>query len=761
MQNAEFQPTLILNEHCQHCPFQKRCHTQAIEEDNLSLLRGMPRTEIMRLKRRGIFTVHQLSYTFRPRRPKKRAKNPAHPHYFALQARAIRENKVFVHGSLELAIQKTRVYMDFEGTPDNQSYYLVGLVVCQEHATTEMSFWSDCDKDEIENFITMLNWLKQYAQFSFVHYGSYEIRALKRMKNRLPAEYASQIDCIIKQSINMLSPIFLHIYFPTFSNSLKDIAGYLGYKWSLPNASGAHSLALRYKWLKARDDNIKNDLIRYNIEDCLALKIVTELVGAILHHNVSSSNYNVDITHIDMLEVGVEQCGKSQKQEFMIDEFDFINRCSYFDYQKDKLSARKKGQKSIKHPTSSARRIFRYRNNKVVKLFLSRCPTCRSKKLISKRPLKRQVIDLKFSGVAVRRWVVLYVSHEYRCRRCSGVFVPDGFPKTRTRFGSGLLSWCMYQILVGGQNMLRVQSGLERLFRVRLDISTLYRFKGSIADFYETQRYRILDSLMESPVLYVDETSANLRSEAGYVWCITDGSSAFYCYRGSREGSFLPEMFRNFKGVLVSDFYTAYDMLECRQQRCLVHLMRDFNEEMQRYPFDAELRSLATRFSVVLRNAVATIDKHGYKAHYLRKHRRPAADFCDWASNCEFSSRPAERLRSRIERYKDKLFTFLEYDGVSWNNTSAEHFIKPFARHRERVNGNFTERSIHDYLVILTVAQTCTGQGKDFLDFLLGDSKADISWKPRKRRAGASTDSFGVGGLVRLAAGEHREEPGR
>ena len=116
------------------------------------------------------------------------------------------------------------------------------------------------------------------------------------------------------------------------------------------------------------------------------------------------------------------------------------------------------------------------------------------------------------------------------------MFVPDGFPKTRTRFGSGLLSWCMYQILVGGQNMLRVQSGLERLFGIRLDISTLYRFKGSIADFYETQRYGILDSLMKSPVLYVDETSANLRSEAGYVWCITDGSSAFYCYRGSREG---------------------------------------------------------------------------------------------------------------------------------------------------------------------------------------------------------------------------------
>jgi predicted RecB family nuclease len=34
-------PILILNEHCQVCEFRQRCHDQAIQEDNLSLLRGM------------------------------------------------------------------------------------------------------------------------------------------------------------------------------------------------------------------------------------------------------------------------------------------------------------------------------------------------------------------------------------------------------------------------------------------------------------------------------------------------------------------------------------------------------------------------------------------------------------------------------------------------------------------------------------------------------------------------------------------------
>ena len=153
-------------------------------------------------------------------------------------------------------------------------------------------------------------------------------------------------------------------------------------------------------------------------------------------------------------------------------------------------------------------------------------------------------------------------------------------------------------------------------------------------------------------------------------------------------------MFKNFTGVLVSDFYTAYDSLICRQQRCLVHLMRDFNEEMQRHPFDSELKLLATRFTAVLRSAVNTIDKYGYKRRNLAKHRGEADSFCRWASNCEFNSPTAERLRSRIAKYQDQLFTFLDYDGVSWNNTNAEHFIKPFARYRRTANGIFTARSI-------------------------------------------------------------------
>src|SRR6516164_11861311 len=44
-----------------------------------------------------------------------------------------------------------------------------------------------------------------------------------------------------------------------------------------------------------------------------------------------------------------------------------------------------------------------------------------------------------------------------------------------------------------------------------------------------------------------------------------------------------------FSGVLVSDFYAAYSAIECRQQKCLIHFIRDLNDELLKYPYNDRL----------------------------------------------------------------------------------------------------------------------------------------------------------------------------
>jgi hypothetical protein len=65
------------------------------------------------------------------------------------------------------------------------------------------------------------------------------------------------------------------------------------------------------------------------------------------------------------------------------------------------------------------------------------------------------------------------------------------------------------------------------------------------------------------------------------------------------------------------------------------------------------------------------------------------------------------------------MFTFLDHDGVPWNNTNAEHAIKRFAKYRKNTDGYFTERSLKEYLILASVLETCEFNNVNVLKFLL------------------------------------------
>jgi hypothetical protein len=67
------------------------------------------------------------------------------------------------------------------------------------------------------------------------------------------------------------------------------------------------------------------------------------------------------------------------------------------------------------------------------------------------------------------------------------------------------------------------------------------------------------------------------------------------------------------------------------------------------------------------------------------------------------SSELAEKYAKRLRKYVSRMFTFLDYDGVPWNNSNAEHAIKRIAKYRRDTDGRFSERTIKEYLVLASV----------------------------------------------------------
>ena len=255
-------PDLVLNRHCGQCEFQGRCHKQATEKDDLSLLGGMSAKERKKLHGKGIFTVTQLSYTFRPR-------------VDAVSARPQREISSFATSARDSRKTDPR-----HRPPRAETRWHAGLSGCRRSAGSRFllpdrrsrrnwrrccstRFWADDETGEKRIWDEFRAVLSAISNPRIIHYGSYETIFLKRMCERYggPRE-GSTAATAIEHPTNLLSFVYARIYFPTFSNGLKDIAGYLGFQWSGSPASGLEAIVWRHRWEASRDSREEQALAR-------------------------------------------------------------------------------------------------------------------------------------------------------------------------------------------------------------------------------------------------------------------------------------------------------------------------------------------------------------------------------------------------------------------------------------------------------------------------------------------------------------------
>jgi hypothetical protein len=230
-------PRAILNRHCSECQFASRCASSAKETDDLSLLSKMSAKERQRYHDKGIFTLTQLSHTFRSRKRAGQVK-----HDFALQALALRKNQVHVLGKVAWDGSGTLVYIDAEGDPDRGFYYCVSLRFEESGKIVNHSYWADSPQDERKMWAECVSTLKSLSAPRLVHYGSYETKFFREMRARyLDVAESDWLDSLIGSAVNLVSILYGRVYFPTYSNGLKEIAPYLGFR--LVGASEASGLA--------------------------------------------------------------------------------------------------------------------------------------------------------------------------------------------------------------------------------------------------------------------------------------------------------------------------------------------------------------------------------------------------------------------------------------------------------------------------------------------------------------------------------------
>jgi predicted RecB family nuclease len=729
-------PDLVLNRHCGQCEFKTRCSKQAREKDELSQLSGISEKDRKRLHSKGIFTVTQLSYTFRPRRRRRESKGKQEKHHHSLRALAIRENKIHAVGIPDLKLKGTPVFLDVEGLPDRDFYYLIGIRIQAAEGSVQHSFWADDAKEEKLIWNDFLGVLSEITNPYLIHYGSYETTFLKRMcerHGRPPA--GSQVATAVDHATNLLSFIYAQIYFPTYSNGLKEITGYLGFRWSGSLTSGLETIVWRHRWEPSRDPTLKQTLLDYNRQDCEALELVANRLVD-LHRAAPADGKSSQREVVLTSDMKRESPYGFKRNEFVFPEMETINRAAYWDYQRERVYVKSRHDSTRKRRRHAPRQNALMPNTTIEYSRPSSCPTCKSKLVYGHGKRSRTVVDLRFMRHGIKRWIIRYIAQRYRCPSCRSTFYPPERRWTAKRYGPDLTAYAMYLNIELRLPQDRIDSSISKLFGLCLPRGATNKFKAAAADAYRSAYDDLVKRLCSGRVLHVDETSVSVKGTVGYVWVLTSMEEVAYFYTSTREGDTIQALLKEFSGVLVSDFYTAYDSIQCPQQKCLIHFIRDLNDDLLKHPYDEELKRLVGAFAGLVKLMVDTVDRRGLKKRFLGKHRIFVDRFYKRLSDGFDASEAARKIIERLQKNRNTMFTFLDFDDVPWNNNNAEHAIKAFASLRRVIEGPTTEKGLRDFLVLLSLCETCKYKNVDFLDFLRSGSKdvVEFAISQSKRR---------------------------
>ena len=306
-----------------------------------------------------------------------------------------------------------------------------------------------------------------------------------------------------------------------------------------------------------------------------------------------------------------------------------------------------------------------------------------------------------------------------RCRKMVEPVVPNALP--HAALGNRTLamtSWLHYGL---GNTLSQIVDVFNFHFQMKVTpgglVQMWQRMQAVLYPWYE----QLQAEALASAVLHADETSWRVAGKTHWLWCFANGTLTYYMIDRSRGQPALRKFFiEEFQGTLVSDFWGAYNAVVCAaRQGCLVHLLRDleavdhYGRGGENWPgFAKKLRRLLGDAIRLWRGKAETpADNYASRRGLLsqRLEELIVTDLID---------RQAKRLIKRLRRHRDDLFTFLDRDGVPFENNLAERAVRPAVIIRKNSYCNRSQRGADTQAVLMSVYRTIEQRGHDPLNTL-------------------------------------------
>jgi hypothetical protein len=343
---------------------------------------------------------------------------------------------------------------------------------------------------------------------------------------------------------------------------------------------------------------------------------------------------------------------------------------------------------------------------------LKRCPCCGGRLQRCQRKRTRLIEDILENIRTLVTEHTIWRDYCPKCKKDLEPVVPDAMPNATIGHRLiSLTSWFHYGL---GITIDQIVDILDFHLQTKLTpgglINAWQRLSEVLLAWYE----QIAEEAKKSAYLHADETGWRVNGQGCWLWCFTNDRNCYYTIEYCRGSPVLQKFFTEaFDGVLITDFWAAYDSVEAAdRQKCLPHLLREL-EKVDQHNQGAEWQALAKKLRRLLRDGIRLrkrpdFSPERYQSRIDRLNRRVGQ-----MAREEHADADARRLTKRLRRYGEYVFTFLDYPYVPADNNFGERQIRPAVILRKNSQSNRSDRGAATQSVLMSVYRTLRLRGHD------------------------------------------------
>ena len=348
--------------------------------------------------------------------------------------------------------------------------------------------------------------------------------------------------------------------------------------------------------------------------------------------------------------------------------------------------------------------------DKTVDVYLDACPLCGSKNISpcnhTTEHIQEDIEDGKLTSTC-------YIHCYYWCCDCKNVVhgwgnneIPNAFIGTDARAKA---AYVRYEAKASYNSTLQI---LEYLCGLKIVAGSLVGFDHKFAEKATPVYESLKQSLPEFPFMHIDETGW----KRDWLWIFTNPDIAFFHIDESRGSKVvIDHLGEYYNGVIISDFWSAYlSLIEAfGKQKCLVHLLRDIRDLFKDESFVTEAKTFLTETKDLFKDAIFLHNVHPALSdtEYRSAKKKILKRFRKLRKHSELEHHESDNIRKRLIKFKDELFTFLEYPAIPPTNNAAEQGIRNAVLFRKITFGSMPKRGKRNVSIIMTIIRTAKLRG--------------------------------------------------